>query len=215
MIRTLPKKKILLIDDQPVCYLGLHRILKSSPNYEISFCANSIPYSLNPSSIDLVILDICSAKGKGLSVVKEIKQRFTQSPLLILTSHNESLFAERCLKSGACGFIMKTASEDSILQAIEEVANGSIYVSQHVKSLMLNRLSKNDTSSIYSGFERLSDRELLVVEQIGLSKNNKEIAKELQISVKTIESHRSRIKAKLRLGSPQELMRYAMRLHRT
>lgn len=213
MIRTLPKKKILLIDDQPVCYLGLHRILKNSPNYEISFCADSIPESLNPSSIDLVILDICTAKGKGLSVIKEIKHRFTRAPLLILTSHNESLFAERCLKSGAYGFVMKTASEDTILHAIEEVTNGSIYVSSQVKSLMLNRLGKNDSGSTYSGFERLSDRELLVVEQIGLSKNNKEIAKELQINIKTIESHRSRIKAKLRLGSAQELMRYAMKLH--
>ena len=162
---------------------------------------------------DLIILDISAAKSKGIASIRELKHRFPNAPILVLTSHDESLFAERCLKSGASGFVMKTAGPEAILQAIRGVASGELHVSELVKTLMLRRLSNPRSNEIGGGFDRLSDRELLIVEQIGLSKNNKEIAQELQISVKTIESHRSRIKAKLQLDSPQDLMRYAMRLH--
>ncbi len=108
---------------------------------------------------------------------------------------------------------MKSSSMQELKRAIDLVSQGELYVSEKVKSLMIDRLANPSGPEAKPTFQNLSDRELLIVEQIGLSKNNKEIAQALQISVKTIESHRSRIKAKLQLDSPQELMRYAMRLH--
>ena len=107
---------------------------------------------------------------------------------------------------------MKTAEPEDLAKAIKIVSEGNLHVSNRMKTFMLKRLSNPDSTAEATVFERLSDRELLIVQHIGLSKNNKEIASDLQISVKTIESHRSRIKAKLQLATPQELMRYAMRV---
>ena len=201
-----------MIDDQPVCHAGLQRLLRESQEFELCPLATSIEEALLTAGVDLVIFDISAARNKGVSAVKEIKTRFPRALILVLTGHDEVLFAERCLKLGASGYAMKTAKPEHILEAIRDTANGSLHVSEHIKSLVLRRLSNPRASEEGSSFDKLSDRELLIVQQIGLSKNNKEIAKDLQISVKTIESHRSRIKAKLNLGSTQDLMRYAMRL---
>lgn len=212
MIQKTPRHQLLVIDEQPICHVGLSRLLTEESGFELLPLATSVVDALLKPSADLIVLDISAAKSKGIGAIRDIKLRFSQAPILVLTSHDESLFAERCLKSGASGYLMKTASPAAILFAINEVACGSLHVSENVKSLMLRRLANPRSIDRSEGFERLSDRELLIVEQIALSKNNKEIARELQISVKTIESHRSRIKAKLQLESPQELMRYAMRL---
>ena len=212
MIQANNRKRLLVIDEHPVCYLGLSRLLKRDANFELLPLVTSVVNALLVGHADLIVLDISAAKSKGISAIRDIKTHFPAAPILVLTSHDESLFAERCLKSGASGFLMKSANPAKILLALKEVSRGALHVSENVKSLMLSRISNQRNGDRFPGFERLSDRELLIVEQIGLSKNNKEIARELQISVKTIESHRSRIKAKLQLESPQELMRYAMRL---
>lgn len=212
MIQAKKPVRLLVVDEQPICHVGLSRLLNDENGFEMLPVATSIVDAILHPVVDVVILDISAAKSRGIGAIRDIKSRFPHAPILVLTSHDETLFAERCLKSGASGYLMKTATPAAILFAIKEVARGSLHVSDNVKSLMLNRLANPRGNERSAGFERLSDRELLIVEQIGMSKNNKEIARELQISVKTIESHRSRIKAKLQLESPQDLMRYAMRL---
>ncbi len=212
MIQAKKPIRLLVIDEQPICHVGLSRLLNDEIGFEMLPVATSIVDAILHPTVDVVILDISAAKSRGIGAIRDVKTRFPHAPILVLTSHDETLFAERCLKSGASGFLMKTATPAAILSALKEVARGSLHVSDNVKSLMLNRLANPKGGDRSAGFERLSDRELLIVEQIGMSKNNKEIARELQISVKTIESHRSRIKAKLQLESPQDLMRYAMRL---
>ncbi len=213
MILANPPKEILYIDEHPVCHAGLQAFLESTPSHVLAHTARSIAERGLPESIDLAIIEITSTHPKGIAAVRELKQKYPAARILVLSSYDECIYADRCLKAGANGFIMKAAPLTELKHAIEIVTEGELYVSENVKSLMINRLANPASQEAAASFHNLSDRELLIVEQIGLSKNNKEIAQALQISVKTIESHRSRIKAKLRLESPQELMRYAMRMH--
>lgn len=162
---------------------------------------------------DIVAIDIAVAKCKGIASIKDLKRRFSKSVIFVLTSHDELLFAERCLKAGANGYLMKTASKEALIKAFHEIAGGHLHVSDRIRSRILNRVSGHSTEpDDTSNVDRLSDRELLIVQHISQSKNNQEIANELQISQKTIESHRSRIKFKLELDSPNELIRFAMQL---
>ncbi|EDY81958.1 transcriptional regulator, LuxR family protein [Verrucomicrobiia bacterium DG1235] len=213
MILASPPKQILYIDEHPVCHAGLDCLLENNPSFSVCYTARNTDSASLPSDADLVILEITSAHPRGIPAVRDLKQIYRDVPVLVLSCHHESIYADRCLKAGASGFIMKSAPLEDLVLAIETVTEGGLYVSEDVKSLMINRLANPSMNEVSGGFHNLSDRELLIVEQIGLSKNNKEIADALQISVKTIESHRSRIKAKLRLDSPQDLMRYAMRIH--
>lgn len=208
-----PPKSILLVDTQPVCRHGVARLVSSVPGLQVAAQADDLDaaLALPAGGVDLVVFDLASAKSKGISALRDLKIHFRGAALFVLTAHDERLFAERCLKAGASGYLMKRAPLEEIRDAIAKAASGQLHVSERLKSLMISRLT-NPRQDGTHGFDRLSDKELLIIQQIGLSKNNKEIARELQISVKTIESHRSRIKSKLRLGTPQELMRYAMRL---
>ena len=213
MIKARTQKKLLYIDPDPVCHLGLQKLLESETQFLLSHSVTRFADSLSAGRVDVILLDIATAKAKGIASIGDLKSCHPDTPILVLTGYNESLYAERCLKAGASGFLMKTAPLAEIARALDAVAHGEMYVSDTIKTMMMNCLSNPPSTLQTSGFHCLSDRELLIVEQIGLSKNNKEIAQTLQISIKTIESHRSRIKAKLQLGSPQELMRYAMRMH--
>ena len=213
MIQTTSPVRVLLIDEFPIFHLGLQRVLAGAPDFVLARCATSFTDTLPAPAIDLVMVDIAATKNRGVGAIRDLRARLS-APVLVFTRHDERLFAERCLKAGAAGFIMKSATPAAVLVGLRHVAQGMLHVSEQVKAMMLQRMSNPRIASGFDDFDRLSDRELLIVEQIGLSKNNKEIARELQISVKTIESHRSRIKAKLQLDTPQDLMRYAMRLHR-
>ncbi len=213
MILATPPKQLLYIDEHPVCHAGLQAFLESSPSHVLNYATNDIEDPDLPNGIDFVIVEITSTQPKGIAAVRDLRHSYPDARILVLSSYDECIYADRCLKAGANGFIMKSAPLSELKHAIETVTDGELYVSENVKSLMINRLANPSSSEATASFHNLSDRELLIVEQIGLSKNNKEIAQALQISVKTIESHRSRIKAKLRLDSPQDLMRYAMRMH--
>ena len=201
-----------MVDDQPVCGYGLQRMLLDSSEFSIESHVRTIDEALRQQAPDIITIDISTAKTKGIAALKDMKAKFAGAAILVITGHDEVLFAERCLKAGASGYIMKTAEKDEVMLALMDVAKGNLHVSSRMRERMLNRLSGQTQLEEEKNFERLSDRELLIVQHIGQSKNNKEIANELQISVKTIESHRSRIKAKLRLGSPNELVRFAMKL---
>ncbi len=212
-IQTDKPKRILLIDDQPVCRLGLERILRDFDEFTFDGYASSLEKALAPSrSPDIIAIDIETAKSRGVSAIKDLKRTFPKAVILVITSHDEILFAERCLKAGAQGYLMKTAPKTALVQAFKDVSHGHLHLSDRMRARMLGRLNgeTDDTNTV--DFDRLSDRELLIVQHIGQSRNNREIANQLHISVKTIESHRSRIKSKLSLHTPNELIRFAMRL---
>lgn len=213
MIQALPPKQILYIDEQPIYHSGLDAFLKKHSTHVLTHCSRSVNDPRLPESVDLAIIEITSTIPQGIAAVRELKNRYPETPILVLSSYDECIYADRCLKAGARGFIMKSAPLSELKHAIETACDNELYVSERIKTLMINRLANPSSPEANASFHSLSDRELLIVEQIGLSKNNKEIAQALQISVKTIESHRSRIKAKLQLNSPQDLMRYALRMH--
>lgn len=206
-------KKILLIDEQPICRSGLESLLNESTPFTLLGFSTSLD-GVEPSSIspDIIAIDIVVAKAKGIGAIKDLKRKFSSTSIVVVTSHDETLFAERCLRAGAKGYLMKTASLSELIQALSDVSKGRLYLSPKMRALILNRMSGHEAERSRSRFERLSDRELLIVQHISQSLDNREIAKQMKISIKTIESHRSRIKSKLELSSPSELVRFAMRL---
>jgi DNA-binding NarL/FixJ family response regulator len=206
-------KKILLIDEQPICRLGMESLIEQYPQFNLLGFATNLE-GVEPSSIspDVIAIDIVVAKTNGIGAIKDLKRKFSNASILVVTSHDESLFAERCLRAGAQGFSMKTAPLEELIQALDDVSSGRLYLSSKMRTLILNRMSGHEAERSRSRFERLSDRELLIVQHISQSMDNREIAKQMKISIKTIESHRSRIKSKLELSSPSELVRFAMRL---
>ncbi|MGY8696855.1 MAG: response regulator transcription factor [Verrucomicrobiia bacterium] len=175
-------KHVLLIDDHPVCRHGLERIFNNSNEFSFDEFSTSVDDAVQPK----------------------------QEPDIVALD----IAIAKCKgMAGANGYLMKTASKEALIKAFHEMAEGHLHVSNRIRSRILNRVSGysselDETPHV----DRLSDRELLIVQHISQSKNNQEIAQELQISQKTIESHRSRIKSKLELDSPHELIRFAMRL---
>jgi DNA-binding NarL/FixJ family response regulator len=207
-------KHVLLIDNQPVCHHGLERIFNHSNEFSFNGFASSLDDAVQPiQEPDIVALDIAVPKCRGIAAIKDLKRRFSQSVILVITSHDEILFAERCLKAGANGYLMKTAPKEAFIKAFQAMAKGHLHVSDRIRSRILDRVNQHSSEIDETPHvERLSDRELLIVHHISQAKNNQEIAHELQISPKSIQSHRSRIKSKLKLDSPNELIRFAMSL---
>ena len=191
----------------------MESLIEQHPQFNLLGFATNLE-GVEPSSIspDVIAIDIVVAKTNGIGAIKDLKRKFSNASILVVTSHDESLFAERCLRAGAQGFSMKTAPLEELIQALDDVSSGRLYLSSKMRTLILNRMSGHEAERSRSLFERLSDRELLIVQHISQSMDNREIAKQMKISIKTIESHRSRIKSKLELSSPSELVRFAMRL---
>jgi DNA-binding NarL/FixJ family response regulator len=191
----------------------MESLIEQYPQFNLLGFATNLE-GVEPSSIspDVIAIDIVVAKTNGIGAIKDLKRKFSNASILVVTSHDESLFAERCLRAGAQGFSMKTAPLEELIQALDDVSSGRLYLSSKMRTLILNRMSGHEAERSRSRFERLSDRELLIVQHISQSMDNREIAKQMKISIKTIESHRSRIKSKLELSSPSELVRFAMRL---
>lgn len=191
----------------------MESLIEQYPQFNLLGFATNLE-GVEPSSIspDVIAIDIVVAKTNGIGAIKDLKRKFSNASILVVTSHDESLFAERCLRAGAQGFSMKTAPLEELIQALDDVSSGRLYLSSKMRTLILNRMSGHEAERSRSRFERLSDRELLIVQHISQSMDNREIAKQMKISIKTIESHHSRIKSKLELSSPSELVRFAMRL---
>jgi DNA-binding NarL/FixJ family response regulator len=155
-------------------------------------------------------VDISLKDRSGVELIKEIRARKPELPILVLSMHDESLHAERVLRAGAKGYIMKQEATEQVMNAIRRVLRGEVYLSERMASRMVNRLVAGPQNVGGSPIERLSDREFEVFQMIGHGVGPSEIAEKLGLSVKTVETHRERIKEKLNLASGSELIRYAM-----
>lgn len=171
---------------------------------------NAALKALDESNPDVAIVDISLKERSGIELIKEIRSRRPNLPILVLSMHDESLHAERVLRAGAKGYIMKQEATEQVLNAIRKVLKGEVYLSDRMASRMVNRLVAGPQNIGGSPIERLSDRELEVFQMIGQGIGPSEIAERLGLSVKTVETHRERIKEKLNLASGSELIRYAM-----
>lgn len=203
------KKKVLIVDDHSVVRKGIMGIIESEKDLEVSRqleTAEQLLEILDTVVADLMIIDISLPGMNGIELVKNVIFQKPDQKILILSRHEESIYAERALRAGAKAYVMKFEASEVLLKAIRKVLKGGLYVSEEMsEKLLLNTLQgKKDILS--SPVEVLSDRELEVFELIGKGMSSNEIAEQLHLSAKTIETYRSRIKDKLNFKNSTELM---------
>lgn len=207
-------KKIIIVDDHPLIRKGLALTIDADPNLSVIYQASEakeVIGILNEKKPDLIIVDISLPGMNGLELIKHIKAIYPDIKILVVSRHDESLYAERAIRAGSQGYVMKLEAGEVILKAIRTVLNGGIYVSDSVNKRLLMRMVSGHKSLSQTPLEVLSDRELEVFELTGSGLNSREIAENLQLSVKTVETYRARIKDKLSLNSATELVLHASR----
>jgi DNA-binding NarL/FixJ family response regulator len=207
------KKRILVVDDHPIVRQGLALMLNREADFvvcgeaEDATGAMLVMASARP---DVLIVDISLNGPDGLDLLKNIRTTHPALPVLILSMHDESIYAERALRAGANGYIMKQEATEKVLVAIRRILNGEIYVSERIASKMLKHYITGASGLKNSSISDLSDRELEVFRLIGEGHGTRQIAAELHLSIKTVESYQAHIKDKLSLRSARELMQHAI-----
>jgi DNA-binding NarL/FixJ family response regulator len=167
---------------------------------------------MKPLKPDAAIVDISLKGASGLELLKNIKVQFPELKVLVLSMHDETLYAERALRAGASGYIMKQEASEQVLTALRKILTGEIYLSENMNSKLMHQFFNNRGTPLGSEMERLSDRELEVFGLIGQGRGTRQIAEQLHLSVKTIESHRAHIKEKLNLKNATELVHRAIQM---
>jgi DNA-binding NarL/FixJ family response regulator len=209
------KARLLIVDDHPVMRRGLTQLISELGNMEVCGEAASKKETLQAIADlvpDLAIIDISLGDDSGLDVVKAIKERFPNTRILVHSMHDEAVFAERVLAAGALGYVGKNETSETLIQAIRKVLAGEIHLSTRMTNRVIRRsVGVKETVAGETPLSLLSNREIQIFEMIGRGLVTKQIANRLHLSVKTIESHRENIKAKLRLTNATELTREAVR----
>jgi DNA-binding NarL/FixJ family response regulator len=209
---TTPTIRVLLIDDHPIVRYGFARLLAAESDLVV--CAESVdaPGALEAleSKPDVAVVDLSLGATSGLDLIAELKQRVPQLAVLVVSMHDEVLYAERALRAGAAGYVMKFEATEKIVKAIRTVASGGVFVSESVSARLVQRAVSPERAQ-KSLLEILSDRELHVFELLGRGFGTRAIAEQLHVSIKTIESYRARLKEKMNLRSGTELVRFAVR----
>jgi len=207
-------KHVLIVDDHPMMRQGLAQLIDNELDLKVVAEADTGGQGLDivvKQKLDLAVLDISLPDKNGLELIKDVRSVRPGLPILIVSMHDEALYAERVLRAGARGYIMKQEGGKKLLQAIRQVLNGQIYVSEKMSARILESFSGHRPEETASPVARLSDREFEVFQLIGQGKGTKEIAQHLNLSVKTVEVHRAKIKEKLSLVTATDLVRYAVR----
>ncbi len=205
-------KKILIIDDHPLIRKGLAITIESEPSFKVCCQASTAKEGLKfieSEEIDLAIVDISIPDMSGMELIKLVHVIQPDLKFLVVSRHDEDLYAERVIRSGAKGYVMKLEAGEVILKAIHTVLNGGVYISDNINKRLLMRMISGYKSLSQSPLEILSDRELEVFELTGSGLSSREIANQLHLSNKTVETYRARIKDKLSLNSATELVLHA------
>jgi DNA-binding NarL/FixJ family response regulator len=205
------KYRILVVDDHPIVRRGLRELVADEVDMEICGEAEDVVqarHQIDATRPDVVVVDLTLKSGHGLELIQETKARNDRVKMLVSSMHDESLFAERALRAGAAGYISKQESPEKIIDAMRCVLRGEIYLSSRMSNRLLHRLSVGEPLE-KDPIENFSDRELQVFEMIGRGLTTKQISRELELSHKTVETHREKIKAKLNLKTSAELSRHA------
>ena len=207
-----PKSKVLVVDDHPLVRYALAQLLNRSPDFECCgeadgvVTARSAIRELTPA---IVLLDLSLGDGDGFTLIAEWKQTQPGLKVVVISRHDEVVYAERSLRAGADGFITKEETPDEVLRCIRLVAAGHRYVSEKIADMVERRLAEAPQSRGREGVDSLSARELQVFRMLGEGRNNKEIAEQLSLSPKTVETYRDNIKRKLGLPDSVSLIRHA------
>ncbi len=214
------KRKVLIVDDHPIVRQGLRLMIDEEPDLKVCGEAQSereARIAIRDLEPDVVIVDISLAQGDGLELVRDVHAHHPALPMLVLSIHDELIYAERLLAAGACGYIMKQAASDQLLVALRRVLAGERYVSESLaENLGRSRGGGGDSrTSQDDPIERLSNRELQVLSLIGRGQSSREAADRLGLSVKTVETHRQSLKRKLNLATNAQLLQYAINWYAT
>ena len=208
------KRKVFLVDDHPIVRQGLAQLINNETDLVVVGQGEDAFGSLRAireAKPDLVLVDVSLKDSDGIELLKELKSQSPDLPALVVSMHDESLYAERALRAGAGGYVMKQEAPQTLLAAIRTVLSGQVYVSSKMGATLLKRMVAGKKRDGGLPMDRLTDRELEVFRLIGAGKSVKEIAENLFLSVKTIEAHREHIKEKLNIKSSAELLRFAIR----
>lgn len=207
------KCTVLLVDDHPVLRRGLADLIESETGLEVcGGCSGAsealrLVESFNP---DLVIVDLWLKEGTGFDLIEQLAARGASPRILVCSVHDELLFAERCLRAGASGYIQKEEATGKLVQAIRQVMEGRVYFSEHVSERIMSQLVNSAASAGEASITELSNRELQVFELIGHGYSTKDIAGQLHLSRKTVETYREKIKGKLNIASGSQLVQRAV-----
>jgi DNA-binding NarL/FixJ family response regulator len=207
-----PKARLLLVDDHAIVRYGISQLINRQPDLMICGEADGPKpaldqaASLNP---DLALVDLSLRHASGLELIQALHSQHPDLPVLVLSMHTEPLYVELALSAGAMGYVVKEEAILTLLHAIRRILKGSIYLSESVASRLLNEKFRNPSRSL-KGMEKLSPRERQVLQMLGDWKTSRQIAGELQLSIRTVECYREQIKGKLGLTSGMELVRFAV-----
>jgi DNA-binding NarL/FixJ family response regulator len=207
------KRRVLVVDDHPIVRQGLALMINREPDLVVCGEAEEAMgamHVLASSHPDLMIVDISLNGPDGIDLLKNVRISHPSLPVLILSMHDEMVYAERALRAGANGYIMKQEATENVLVAVRRILSGEIYVSVRIANQMLKHYITGSGTLRNSSIADLSDRELEVFRLIGEGHGTRQIAEELHISIKTVESYQAHIKEKLSLRSARELMQRAI-----
>lgn len=209
------KIKVLLVDDHPLVREGLVNLINQQPDLEVCGEAGSEPQALEligATKPDIAVVDISLENGSGIGLIKSVKAGHPEVKMLVLSMHDESLYAERALHAGARGYIMKREAAKKVIQGIHAVRAGQLYVSEKIAARLAEKFVEGRAAAL-SPVEQLSNRELEVFELLGHGQSTRQIADHLHVGFKTVQAYCARIKEKLKLANATELLREAIRWH--
>jgi len=209
------KKRVLIVDDHPVFRAGLTVLVNLEPDLTVCGEAHDAAQAMSAIeslSPDLVLLDMSLPDKSGLELLKDIRSAHPQAPVLIISMHDEALYAERVIRAGGRGYIMKQEGPEKVIKAVRKVLSGGISVSERISALILDTLAgTSGAQKNVPSVSTLTDREFEVYRRMGQGKEPQEIARVLHLSIKTVDTHRSHIKRKLGLKNNTELVHHATR----
>ena len=203
------KSHILIVDDHPLFREGMRQLIDRNPSLKVCGEVSSPAAAMKAVAElepDLVLVDISLEGGDGIDLIKSLKAKYEDLPILVISMHNESLYAERALRAGALGYVMKNEAARTVKAAILKVLGGDIFLSEKMSASVLSKLIHGKNELPVSPVEQLSDRELQVFQMLGEGKSSRQIAEELDLTIPTIHSFRTRIKEKLRFQNATELV---------
>jgi DNA-binding NarL/FixJ family response regulator len=212
------KLKVLIVDDHPVTRQGMKALINQQLNLEVCGESDNAPQALElvtKLQPDLAIVDVTLKTTNGIELTKSIKTQAPNLPILVVSMHDEALYAERALRAGAMGYVMKQDAGEKVATAIQHLLRGEIYLSAKMKEKMLHRFVNKKADGMVFAIDTLSDREMEVFQLIGNGYSTRQIAQKLNLSSKTIDSYREHLKLKLGLESGAELVRHAIQWGRT
>ncbi len=206
------KRRVFLVEDHPVTREGLAQLIDYQTDLQVCGQAGSAGQAFTDIAAlkpDLVIVDISLGGTNGIELIKDLSHRDSSLRILVLSTHDESLYAERALRAGARGYVMKHEATEHVMTAMRQVLSGGVYLSERMRNRLLHQVVGGVPAARASGFDQLSDRELEVFQLLGEGRSTRQIGASLHLSVSTVETYRAHIKEKLGLENATELVQRA------